>query len=97
MSQPAMPPGWYPDPWGQPGQRYWDGRQWTATAVPAAPRRRTGVWVLVAVIAVAMLFFGGCAAVIAFGSRNASDHPEDEYPALVLRDSVLSSAVTVGR
>lgn len=23
------PPGWYADPSGAPGQRYWDGRQWT--------------------------------------------------------------------
>lgn len=22
-------PGWYPDPWGQAGQRWWDGNQWT--------------------------------------------------------------------
>jgi Protein of unknown function (DUF2510) len=25
-------PGWYPDPAGVPGQRYWDGQQWTAVA-----------------------------------------------------------------
>ena len=22
--------GWYPDPWGQAGQRWWDGQQWTS-------------------------------------------------------------------
>lgn len=22
-------PGWYPDPYGQPGQRWWDGTTWT--------------------------------------------------------------------
>jgi hypothetical protein len=37
--QPAA--GWYPDPSGGPGQRYWDGQQWVAstpvqTAQPAA-------------------------------------------------------------
>lgn len=26
---PATPAGWYPDPSGQPAQRYWDGRTWT--------------------------------------------------------------------
>ncbi|HEY3684408.1 MAG TPA: DUF2510 domain-containing protein [Streptosporangiaceae bacterium] len=33
-----VPAGWYPDPSGQPGQRYWDGVQWTAdtTAVNMA-------------------------------------------------------------
>lgn len=30
---PSKPPaGWYSDPSGDPGQRYWDGHQWTATA-----------------------------------------------------------------
>jgi hypothetical protein len=45
--------------------------------VPAAPKRRAWLWVLVAVIAVPVLFFGGCAAVITFGSRNTPDHPDD--------------------
>jgi hypothetical protein len=27
---PSLPPaGWYPDPSGGPGQRYWDGTAWT--------------------------------------------------------------------
>lgn len=27
----GLPPaGWYPDPAGSPGRRYWDGQQWTA-------------------------------------------------------------------
>lgn len=25
-------PGWYPDPYGQSSQRYWDGANWTAQA-----------------------------------------------------------------
>jgi hypothetical protein len=28
----APQPGWYPDPSGVPGQRYWDGQRWTAVA-----------------------------------------------------------------
>jgi hypothetical protein len=28
----ALQPGWYPDPSGVPGQRYWDGQQWIAVA-----------------------------------------------------------------
>ena len=30
-------PGWYPDPSGGGGQRYWDGRNWTAIAPPGSP------------------------------------------------------------
>jgi hypothetical protein len=38
MTNPAAPqPGWYPDPSGAPGQRYFDGRQWTHHAVPPPP------------------------------------------------------------
>jgi uncharacterized RDD family membrane protein YckC len=29
MSGPSTPAGWYPDPSGDPGQRWWDGSQWT--------------------------------------------------------------------
>ena len=42
------PPGWYPDPGGAGGQRWWDGTRWTehvsapgvARPVPANPVRR---------------------------------------------------------
>ena len=38
MSRPSTPaPGWYPDPSGQPGQRYHDGRRWTTHFVPTPP------------------------------------------------------------
>lgn len=30
MSDPAAPPGWYPDPAGTRGERFWDGRHWHA-------------------------------------------------------------------
>ena len=31
--------GWYPDPSGAPGQRYFDGTNWTPSYVPLAPQR----------------------------------------------------------
>ena len=35
---PGAPPGWYPDPAGGPGQRWWDGYSWTeATVLPQHP------------------------------------------------------------
>ena len=38
MASPHPPPGWYPDPAGSPGARWWDGSGWTAhVQQPAAP------------------------------------------------------------
>src|SRR6185369_6144764 len=37
MSQGAPVPGWYADPSGAPGLRWWDGAQWTAHTQPGAP------------------------------------------------------------
>jgi membrane protease YdiL (CAAX protease family) len=34
---PAVPPGWYPDPWGAAAWRWWGGWQWTAYAGGPAP------------------------------------------------------------
>ncbi len=38
MTAAASPAGWYPDPSGAPGQRYFDGTQWTQHHSPAAAR-----------------------------------------------------------
>lgn len=35
-------PGWYPDPSGQPGFRYWDGSSWHASVPRTAADERTG-------------------------------------------------------
>jgi hypothetical protein len=37
MTTPPTPAGWYPDPDGSGGQRYWDGSGWTEHRAPAAP------------------------------------------------------------
>ena len=38
QNRPMRPaPGWYPDPGGQPGQRYHDGQRWTQHFVPTPP------------------------------------------------------------
>lgn len=53
----AAPPGWYPDPWRQAPQRFWDGWQWTphisAGGLPVRTRLPEGapvygptVWIL---------------------------------------------------
>ncbi|MDF0512478.1 DUF2510 domain-containing protein [Agromyces sp. H3Y2-19a] len=37
MSDPRLPPpGWYPEPSGAEGQRWWDGTRWTEYATPLA-------------------------------------------------------------
>lgn len=35
---PGIPPAWYPDPSGQPGQRFWDGTNWTHWTNPPGHR-----------------------------------------------------------
>jgi Protein of unknown function (DUF2510)/Domain of unknown function (DUF4352) len=37
MTTPPTPAGWYPDPDGAGGQRYWDGSAWTEHRSPGAP------------------------------------------------------------
>ncbi|AXC35140.1 hypothetical protein SEA_PHRANNY_35 [Mycobacterium phage Phranny] len=37
MTQPQPAPGWYPDPNGAPGQRYFDGTEWTSHTQQAPP------------------------------------------------------------
>lgn len=38
LPPPTPPAGWYPDPSGAPGQRYFDGQQWTHHVPPAPPQ-----------------------------------------------------------
>lgn len=37
MAAPLPPAGWYPDPSGAAGQRYFDGATWTASHAPPPP------------------------------------------------------------
>jgi hypothetical protein len=42
---PGAPPGWYSDPAGGPGQRWWDGYTWTeATVLPSTPPAPPTSW-----------------------------------------------------
>jgi hypothetical protein len=59
--RPAVPAGWYADPYDAVGMRFWDGTNWSARTATAAitprPRRRRSV-LLAFVLAV---LFGGLA------------------------------------
>ena len=37
MVEDGVPPGWYDDPSGRGGQRWWDGTSWTNSFLPAEP------------------------------------------------------------
>jgi hypothetical protein len=37
VTQPLPPPGWYPDPAGSGGSRWWDGQGWSDAVQPAGP------------------------------------------------------------
>lgn len=77
---PEVPPGWYPDPGGSPGRRWWDGRAWSQDTRPAQPpnteeqagesrrRRRTG-WL----VALGMVIAAGVGAVTAALLTGESD------------------------
>ncbi len=47
MSAPKSPAGWYPDPEGHPGQRWWSGAEWGPTRPTPSPSRRRGLPILI--------------------------------------------------
>lgn len=77
------PPGWYPDPLGGQGARYWDGTQWDGAIQPEPqdfpespphvekPRRNWSVWI--GLTATAAIAVGSVAFVV---TRTSSDVPQ---------------------
>jgi hypothetical protein len=66
----TTPAGWYPDPSGSGGQRYFDGANW-ADSQAVTPVRKRLVWPWI-VAGVLLLFFGGCGAVVMVGTHLSS-------------------------
>jgi uncharacterized Tic20 family protein len=64
VQPPPAAPGWYPDPYGGPSFRYWDGARWTdavSSAIPpaASAASDTTTWAMAAhLTALAALFVG---------------------------------------
>jgi Protein of unknown function (DUF2510) len=78
MNAPQHPPGWYPDPHG-PGQRYWDGVQWTEHHAPGQQKSKTGRNLLIAgLVILGVLAVGviGCAALVS--TSTTPDELQDE-------------------
>ncbi|HET7490077.1 MAG TPA: DUF2510 domain-containing protein [Acidimicrobiales bacterium] len=68
----SMPAGWYPNPDGSPGMRWWNGTEWTAQVtgpqaypgVGAPQQQRRRKWPLIlAVVVGSVVLIGGCTAV----------------------------------
>lgn len=64
MGAPSPTPGWYPDPSGSRGARYWDGARWTDRRHVSSNK---GTWIIVGAV---LLLFGACAV----GAARNSDH-----------------------
>jgi hypothetical protein len=57
----TTPAGWYPDPSGSGGQRFFDGANWTNNQAVAPVRKRL-VWPWIVAGVVLLVSFGGCGA-----------------------------------
>ena len=67
MTASSTAAGWYPNPDGTSGQRYWDGTSWTQQQPSAAPKENQGlVWAgyIFAVLMPIVGFFLGLALII---------------------------------
>ncbi len=72
MGAASSPPGWYPDPSGAAGRRYWDGTSWhSAIPAPAKPPGRVNWPLLISVAGGLVLVLIVVSAV--FGGSSAKD------------------------
>lgn len=81
----ATPPGWYPNPDGSPGQRYFDGNEWTEhRSAPQAPqvptfappkKQKIWPWVLGGIFVTMLVVVGGC---VAFVGSVANEITKDQ-------------------
>lgn len=75
MTQPYAAPGWYPDPSGKPGMRFFDGYRWLDSAPPRAKSKHK-VWPWIAGgTAVFVLLIGMIGAAGSSDKRTATTAP----------------------
>ncbi len=89
MSVPTAPPsGWYADPDGSGGQRYWDGEHWTTRRQPKQPTPRSGLrqrWGALPVPVRVTLAVVLVAALTGIGWTLFSEPPRNEWAGLPSR------------
>ncbi|OBK28472.1 hypothetical protein A5634_20520 [Mycobacterium asiaticum] len=85
----APPAGWYVDPDGSPGQRYWDGQRWTSHRRAGPPTSRAGVvarlrerWAKWPVPMRVLLTTVLVLALIGIGWKLATESPGDDWDSL---------------
>lgn len=72
MGAPTPGPGWYPDPSGNGGQRYWDGAKWSEFRAAAhTPTSKGRMWLIFGVVFVVLI--GAFALLNAMSKVNAGD------------------------
>ena len=60
MTSGGAAPGWYPDPSGGRGQRYFDGKGWGASTPPPPRPKNNSLKVILGVVAGSFILCGGC-------------------------------------
>lgn len=79
----ATPQGWYPDPAGGTGKRYWDGTAWSDGVVPASKKRSTSTAGWVVLIGSVVIFAGSCVTILLTGQHDSGPRGNpstDVYP-----------------
>lgn len=103
----ATPPGWYPDPEGGTGQRYFDGTKWTehqaagqqaqpqVVYVSAPKKKPVWPWALGAIALVIFLGVGACVAFIGGVASNIDKETKREVEVIyAVSGSGRSVAIT---
>lgn len=90
-------PGWYPDPSGAPGQRYFDGSQWTDRAAGHQPPKKSNKrWIILGGVLAVLVFFGGCGAILIAGDTQ-EDEDSQRPTATAQPDPTVSPAGSAAR
>lgn len=68
-------PGWYPDPSGGGGRRYWDGYRWTTSTTPPTqpPTSNTTLWIVLTAVIVPGVILGSCSLITASNNQKAAE------------------------